>query len=603
MEREIIRDRKSFFCYVSSLLTGGAVVSTLPLLQLLFLRVGHHVNRSFLLWNLGEAFAGFLIVFLFFKYRYFVFTTALLLLPRLFSFVTGQESHNLLFPFWGGMALALLFRTILFQWRSLRKGGAAPAVQLDRVLPIILLFAFGQLLVLRAMITNYWPEIVSGLTVVDREIVIGVSANYGSYLTLLIALHIMGSLSVIILDGLYLSGMEESARFHESAIAAQQILLAMALSWTVLLPVFILQLWGIDFWFLGSGSSRGAGRLPLLFSDSGSSTFMLPILLYGSVKYIYFSYSGWNTRFLQGSFSRLLLNSLIISVSLFLFLFFSIYQGRGYFLVLLSILVLEAFFYILRKRFPGNRMSASHDAVDRPLQKRFQFFLYMGAGLSIVFITLLVLRPFFYHFSEGHALTRLTGTLPSVMQNIMSGNLYRAFEILDAPRFHLFQGGLIIFQEHPWIGSGWNSFMIQCSRPDVCQNVPVDNPPLFALGLLSDLGLVGVSVMLMALWPYFQVLSAVSGFMHSSSPSVQDGASHSQDSRYDMRYVYIVRILPWLFAAPSFIGYHLVHGEVAPFLLLPLFTTFAGKRRNCSMCNYAAIFLLLIYLVGWMIAL
>ncbi len=491
----------------------------------LFFKVGHLAERNFKILCALEWLAAGGIVFFKPNLRYFLAAAAAVTLPRIFSIILGHDSHNLLFPFFSGMAAGLTARAgYEFIFRSdMRRASQIP----ERFFFPAILCVFFLFLAVRAYL-DFFAPFRTGALFQDRDLGAGVSANYAFYLCLLATLHCTGPLVFLCVD----RSMNFAAK--ESSGPAESFIRGICFGSVFAFIALLMEEAGVRRLYAGSALSQSAGRLPGLFSDSGAATLFIPFMIFSSLYCLFFiqKYLPPVVREKRGVyyFSAFLLTALL-----------GIHQGRGYYLTVIGIIFTILIVYITKLPLLPPRRP---EKLDKMHFKGFLIRAIITAALpalaAVLYITV----------QHIPSLARLMNEGSRIIEFVSMGNADRALRSLDTPRVELFLAGWKIFLDHPFIGSGLNSFMVftaplRVSRP----LLPADNPATFFSGLLSDTGILGLL--------FFSCITAYMLYTYFSGDRKNNAAN------------FLGMFLLALFF-PLLYGYHLVHSEFAALTLLPL---------------------------------
>lgn len=138
---------------------------------------------------------------------------------------------------------------------------------------------------------------------------------------------------------------------------------------------------------------------------------------------------------------------------------------------------------------------------------------------------------------------------------------FEAMQGVDPVRSNLIEWSLEIFWKSPWFGHGLNSFIpqlmeLKSSHPEI---YPENSPGLIP-GVLTDSGLAGYCAVVLLLGRYLRLLAQT-----MNTPAF----NHIQ--------VRALAFLPIALAPTFLVGYHILHPEVAAFVLLPLLIVPPGR--------------------------
>ena len=492
--------------YVPALIFAAAIF-------LLFTRVGHLAGPYFKAFSLLEFAGATLFGFLFYRLRYFAFAFCIIALPRVLSIGLGRDSHNLLFCAFAGLSLGVFTRAVLTFRAEQKMDGTAETTDERKVRSsaALMLFLFVGFLISRSLLEYYAPSLTTNLSLKDREVTAGVSANYAFYLSSLVAVNLLGPLLFIIADARSRAlGLDQV----DNEVLARELLKGFAVGGILCLLVVALQEAGVARLFAGSARSLQHFRPPGLFTDSGSAAVLLPVTLY--TVYLFVARVDASVSKLRRKLSAFILLLVLFALA--------IHQGRGY---ILSLAGLGFGLLLIRLARGPNRPAILFTLITAPL---------IAAALLWTSANWIP------------AANRLTAELTGAVTSL--GEPSTAYARLDPVRAQLFHAGLDVFRAHPWIGSGLNSFMVETAHLVRAGKLVADNPSMLFTGVLSDVGIMG-SLFLLALILMY-------------------GLKLMETFRAGDEHVFRVHALP-LFCLPTFfIGYHVVFAEFGAFLLTPL---------------------------------
>ncbi|MBL8021362.1 MAG: O-antigen ligase family protein [Leptospirales bacterium] len=138
---------------------------------------------------------------------------------------------------------------------------------------------------------------------------------------------------------------------------------------------------------------------------------------------------------------------------------------------------------------------------------------------------------------------------------------FEAMQSVDSVRSALIEWSLEIFWKSPWIGHGLNSFIPQLMElKSIHPEIYPENSPGFIPGVLTDLGLLGYCAVVLLLGRYLRLLAQT-----MSTPA------------FGHIHVRALAFLPIALAPTFLVGYHILHPEVAAFVLLPLLIVPPGR--------------------------
>ena len=513
------------------------------LLFYFYIKTGHYADREFVVVSLVEFISGIALSLFFPEKQFFFASFGALTLPRITSIYSGKSSHNTLFPFFLGLSVGMILR-------SFYKGIQRHELPLFKINPaIIFLTTFVLILIFRAFCDYYSPYVLLGYPLQDLEVGPGVSSNYAFHLSLTIALNILA-------PGLFLlSAFGEEYETKKGRV--EQIFHGFLFSICLNLIVVAGQLFGIIRLYAGSAYSLEANRVPGLFSDSGASSAIFPLLFY--FLYIYFSQKIVNLK--KGYISDNFRHYFLMAFFLAAVVFFGKTQGRGYYLTLLIPLILA--FLHLKNSIENSK-------------KKSEFIFYFLFIVIVSFALFLLIKLGRFPAFDRHSIE-----FSKLYTHYSNGNIKNIFEAFDFGRTHLFLAGWEIIKEYPWLGSGLNSFMVETARlRQFDPTIPVDSSVNFYLGILGDTGIIGVIfIFIFCVYYAAEIIAALKENQHPV-------------------FLFIL-MLPIYLAVPFLYGYHIIHPEVCVLLLFPylLLSRKASETKGVVIIKRAGKIGLLIFLL------
>ncbi len=496
----------------------ASLVGTGGLFLLIFVRVGHHADAAFralcaLLFLAGAA-VGW-------HGRHVPFATALSSVAgaRLLSILRGADSHHILLPFHLGMAAGLVAAGWLRRGNRLESSHAPWKESLLSVTFGLCVLVLCTSLVARSFVQAYGTAaLVEGVR--DRQVAVGVSANFSLYLTTLVAVHVVGPVLV---------ALAWLLSTRNGASTATRVWTGLAVGGALNFAVMTLQYVGVARLQIGLGRSLELGRLPGLFTDSGMSSILLPILVLAVYQPVRSLLEQW--RGPHPLLRRLVQVALVVCT-----LPLALAQGRAVFLSAIGVLLGLA---LARPTVSGWR--------DRRTIGTTVALVGGACVLLVIASWALLARGDGTPLPPG--LERARQTLGTVVDRGRQGGVLEAVRAIDEPRARLTMAGWRVFVENPTLGTGLGSFMVRTAAwRAVDPRLPPDNPPNMLLGILSDLGLVGLAVC---------VLLGALFVLRTGPPAVE----------YPER---LLRLLPLMLVPAWLVGYHIVAAEFAAVVFLPL---------------------------------
>ncbi|MCE9597986.1 MAG: hypothetical protein K8S54_08460 [Spirochaetia bacterium] len=231
--------------------------------------------------------------------------------------------------------------------------------------------------------------------------------------------------------------------------------------------------------------------------------------------------------------------------------------------ILCSLIMMAAIFIFPKRRVASFSLFLLMFCITMPFQGRV---IWLGlAGVCMVL-------PFCYnqlHLSPRPLMvavlfcaTLLIVVLCFGKYSILDTDLvFQAMQRIDPVRPTLLDWGLEIFWKSPWVGHGLNSFIPQLMESEVIHpEIFPENSPGLIPGILNDVGILGFLVLAVLLGRYLRLLAQT--MSTSAFADIQLRA-----------FVF----LPLSLAPTFLIGYHVLHPEIAAFVLLPLLVVPPGR--------------------------
>ncbi|MDF3819642.1 hypothetical protein P3G55_07015 [Leptospira sp. 96542] len=249
----------------------------------------------------------------------------------------------------------------------------------------------------------------------------------------------------------------------------EQLRFGILVGLTINILVFVSQsIWGVRFFGIGTGESLVLGRSSGFFTDSGSSSWILPVLSLLFIGKWVGLYRKTKERFLL-----LLVFSLICLVS-----FLGFTQGKAFWLVWV-VPIWIGIIHITTDIFIPTGWKKQTTRIGLYILSPISFWaIFYGISLLTFDVSLVVLAK------------RMIGAV-----SVWKHGLFQTLISLDLTRAELIQIGWEGFLKHPWVGNGIASFPLEILDPNRIGTKLtlkfVDFPPNFFLFLLHDLGILG----------------------------------------------------------------------------------------------------------------
>ncbi|HMV42605.1 MAG TPA: O-antigen ligase family protein [Leptospiraceae bacterium] len=219
--------------------------------------------------------------------------------------------------------------------------------------------------------------------------------------------------------------------------------------------------WNRNFLADNTNLSLEANRVMGLFRDSGSSTWILPIICFlfykdflEKKKYIFFT--------------------LILVFQVYI----ASFQGRGFWLLFFLGFILQFLQYF------------KNVSID---SKKNFFYVFSISLLTIGFIALIPK-------DKNGTLYRLLSIPNHFLEMVLSGK--NPFLEFDPHRYYFNLAAWNLFQSHPLFGTGIGSYIVNLKDSSLGLYIPenkIDNPS-FYLGILSELGIFGLILIILPFW-------------------------------------------------------------------------------------------------------
>ncbi|MBX7056868.1 MAG: hypothetical protein K1X75_02290 [Leptospirales bacterium] len=471
---------------------------------------------------------------------------AIVAAPRLPALILQRPAHNVLFPIFLGLSVGLLIQSLWLEIKSRPLPGspASRPTSRWRQLALDLMpggIVLGLSLLLARNVILYYMQTDGHWRWQDRELAPGMSANYGLHLALQSGWSLLGPALWVLSERL------PGRRAFDLSGAFCSLARGLSLGFAASLAVFLLQ--GL-FPALSSGiSDQGlsTGRRPALFSDTGASTVLFPLL---AMLACWYPVRWLHRKLAQSQSGHELLWPPLLHSTLYGLLLLVIfpYQGRGILLQsIAALLILPALYPQLQSTLIGRQSSTMRRAA------------IAGAMILALLLPLLAI-------SRSAAGQRMLQTAPAVLDELQHGGIAAAVAILDPVRAKLFEASAILIREAPLTGGGQGSFVVGLMRLRAGDpSFAPENPPGLIPGLLLEGGAAAMLVFLFCLWLYCQAVRQV----------------WQERGQSDLQRIRRAICLAPLAAAPAFLfGYHLVFAEVSALLLLWMLLDFSETARQ-----------------------
>jgi hypothetical protein len=319
--------------------------------------------------------------------------------------------------------------------------------------PLLILIIFLLILTLDRFLIYFNAPYSKGFGILETMFVKGVSSKEAFALSMETITHLLFPLLYFYSENLRSVDKEEIRRDWKLGI-----LIGIGIQFGImLLQVF----WNRNFLAGNTNLSLEANRVMGFFRDSGSATWIIPVLCF-----IFYKDLLSTKRFFYIPLVFLIVLQMLIAP----------YQGRGFWLLfLLGLLFLLIMIWDKnRKRLPG-----------------FSHYLALLALCLFVIILYQIPKP------PDSTLSKLLTIPTKVISLALAGeNPILAF---DPHRYYFNLSALKVFLENPFFGSGIGSFIVNLKDPTLALFIPdnkIDNPSFF-LGILSEVGFFGVILLIL----------------------------------------------------------------------------------------------------------
>lgn len=445
----------------------------------------------------------------FYRHSILLFLVLGFLTPRLFSILTNTPTHSFVFPQILGLGLGMYFNRI---WNHKLKP-VNKDMETGTLMYLLLLFSiYGIVLFFRLYTTEFFTH-----GMLDHEIRDGISANYSWYLGASLYLNLAAPLLFVFIHKITRPNDLEKPEYRLNQLAIAFIIIA---AFNIIASIF--QYLGYMRFGAGAGDWwKELGRLIGVFTDSGSSSILLPFILFTSFfGWIYLAKSLFNTN------NKLIVYSVPL-LCLICLAAFSLFSGKLYIITVLCnslVVVVYIFKDHLRKKILH------------------MFFI------AIIFIICLFLINYKINIFRFNQVYEETFTLiSSFIVKMSQGDFFSALQAIDKFRYQYYSTGFQIFKDHPIFGSGINSFMTLYHSYNSTK-IPIDNPGGLLIGLLSDFGMMAMTIL--AAWSYL---------MYKTWLNFNATYQGNQVAQQRLVKIYFLLVLTLLI--PSFFGYHILYPE------------------------------------------
>ncbi len=241
--------------------------------------------------------------------------------------------------------------------------------------------------------------------------------------------------------------------------------LGLVIQWIVML---VQTLFLPDFFSAGSNLSLVVRRVPGLFLDSGSASWILPTISLFLMRIIWSKIREAKERiFILPFIIILVLNS-----------YLGLRLGKAFWVIWICGLFIF-FLYEVTNQIESEK-------------KKFQVRILSFLVLALAFFPILALFSF---LPASSSLQRLGALTTAFFQSLWSGEGLHTLRIWDPNRYDMTLVAWENFLQSPFWGNGWASYLMTLKNPDrigtVLETDFYDSPPNFYLGLLQDIGIYG----------------------------------------------------------------------------------------------------------------
>ena len=319
--------------------------------------------------------------------------------------------------------------------------------------PVFLLILFLLVLTLDRFLILFNAPYLKGFGILETMYVKGVSSKEAFALSMETITHLLFPL-------LYFYA--EELREEDKPEIRNDWKLGAFIALGINIGIMLLQIfWNRNFLATNTNLSLEANRVMGLFRDSGSSTWIVPILCF----------LFCNDLLLKKKYFPLLL---VIAIQFII----APYQGRGFWLLLLVVIA-----FLLYSIWKENRERI-------PIVNRFWVILAFSLFLIILYQ---IPRTTDSTFDK---LLQIPIKFTSIVQ---AGD--NPLLAVDSQRYYFNLAAWKVFLQSPIFGDGVGSFIVNLKDPTLSLFIPenkIDNPSLF-MGILSEIGIVGLILIILYL--------------------------------------------------------------------------------------------------------
>lgn len=511
-------------------------------LTFVYLRTGHFATGSFRLILLLEFSLALAVAVFAPSWRAFLAGFVTFAAVRIPALLLQSDSHNVLFPFFFGLACGRPVAILLAQ-RSVTSGDlpgeykptTKPCNSRSLLIVLMVAILWVYLQTLRTLFQNY-GSLMNLMFAVDRQIAAGVSANYGSHLALSTALALLGPLTWAASEALF-RHREQAMQDVADGILRQ---LPAGIAVGLLLGLLISLCQGRFDWLYSGSADQGQllGRRPGLLSDTGAAAALLPV---GIGILSLQLHDALLSNILPKALAigaRIVLVALSAAVYLAATAYLLKFQGRGMLLNMGGALILFAPPVIERI------------VATRGYRRVALFAAFPFAGLGIILLA-----------GRTPIAQSLADQFVAASAAFATGGLPAALAAMDPIRMSLLVAGFRMLSESPWFGVGLGGFVAELMRlKSIDPTLQPENPVGFIPGILAETGVVGLATTVLAVCAYLCWLLRSSTLRSTRD----DGGSVAGLAGK------AIILMPIALLAPLSYGYQIVYPEFCAAFLLPL---------------------------------
>ncbi|WP_411821533.1 O-antigen ligase family protein [Leptospira sp. 'Mane'] len=274
---------------------------------------------------------------------------------------------------------------------------------------------------------------------------------------------------------LYFFAEERFATNTSKEAIAKHLSFGILIGFLIQLTIILIQeFYSAGFLSAGSNLSVSAGRMPGLFVDSGSSSWLVPVI----ASYFILSYYQ-KYKLTKENFCRIIIAFLIIIVSII-----GIKQAKAFWVIWFGFLFVSAIIAITSAFIRSN--------IKLWIVRSVLFLSLPLFGIGILFG--------FSKLKSPEPLVSLGTRYISFQSELFRSKDLGALRELDETRYDLLKISLENFKRKTWFGNGLASLPMELKNPNregtKLKSNLIDLPPNFFISILTDLGIFGTMIFL-----------------------------------------------------------------------------------------------------------